>query len=108
MASALHEMGALVREHGIRAVFFVYPNSVRGEDPEVPRRIARDSGFTCVDLHSAFQAYYKRTGRSFRDVSLSRTDQHPNAEGHRLMAEALLGPVREALTARRLPQRGSD
>ena len=98
MATALRDIGRVARDRSVRAFFFIYPNSVRGEDPEVPRRLAEQSGFAYVDLHAAFAAYYRKKGRTFRDVSLSRTDAHPNAEGHRLMAEALLQPVRAALT----------
>jgi lysophospholipase L1-like esterase len=110
MAAALRDMGRRAAERGIPAIFFIYPNLVAGEDPEIPRRIAEDSGFIYVDLYAAFEAYYRATGRGFQDVALSRTDAHPNAEGHRLMAEALLPPVRAALAAAPRPrvQRGSD
>jgi len=99
MAAAVRDIGRRAKERGIPAIFFIYPNRVRGEDPEAPRRIAEESGFLCVDLYAAFEAYYRRTGRAFDDVVLSRTDAHPNPEGHRLMAEALLDPVRAALAA---------
>jgi lysophospholipase L1-like esterase len=99
MAAAVRDIGRRAKERGIPAIFFIYPNRVRGENPEAPRRIAEESGFLCVDLYAAFEAYYRRTGRAFDDVALSRTDAHPNPEGHRLMAEALLDPVRAALAA---------
>lgn len=99
MEEALRSIGRTARRRGIPALFCIYPNLVRGEDPEIPRRIATQSGFTCVDLHAAFEAYYRTTGRSFRDVSLSVTDAHPNPEGHQLIAEILRPHVAEALAS---------
>ncbi len=96
-SQALGQIGRMAGERGVPALFFVYPNVVRGENPEHARRIARDSGFTVVDLYAAFEAEYRRTGTSLRDVTLSPTDAHPNPAGHDLIARTLLPHVLASL-----------
>jgi lysophospholipase L1-like esterase len=52
------------------------------------RRIARERGVPLADIQRLFREYAARPGRSLDDLLLD--GQHPNAEGQRLVADALL------------------
>ena len=91
-SQALGQIGARPGSRGSGPVLRLPQRRARRE-PEQPRRIARDSGFTVVDLYSAFEAEYRKTGTSLRDLTLSATDAHPNPAGHDLIARTLLPHV---------------
>jgi lysophospholipase L1-like esterase len=55
------------------------------------RDLARQHQVDCLDIHAAFQEYGRHPGRSVDALLLD--GMHPNAEGHRLVAERLLGWV---------------
>jgi len=92
---ALHEIGRLARAKGTRVVLASHPNNV---DPAVDaernrllREVADAEGMGFVDAAPAFRGY------TTEQLTVSKTNLHPSALGHRLIANALLPVVRDAL-----------
>jgi hypothetical protein len=63
--------------------------------PEVPsgppeiEALAREAGFEVLVVHDLFE------GVDRREVEVSRSDEHPNARGHAMIAEALYEQLRQ-------------
>jgi len=68
------------------------------EYAEVVREIAREQGVSLVDLFKAFGDYDRLEGRSVGDLLLD--GMHPNDEGHRIMAERMIGEIVKLLAAK--------
>jgi hypothetical protein len=99
------EIAQRCREQGSRPVWVFVPQVAdldpwRQEIAQV-RRIAEEAGFATIDLGNIYD------GRDPREVSLAEWDNHPNAQGHRYVAERLyralveddiLSPARSATT----------
>jgi hypothetical protein len=99
------EIAQRCRDRGSRPVWVFVPQVVdlgpwRQEIAEA-RRIAEGAGFATVDLGDVFD------GRDPRAVSLAEWDNHPNAQGHRYVADRLypallesdiLSPIRTTAT----------
>jgi len=72
----------------------------------VIRGLAVQNGFSYVDMYSPFEDYYRAHGlKGLADLYVEPLDGHPNAEGHRLIAEALEPAVESALRERLPPAR---
>jgi lysophospholipase L1-like esterase len=94
MRAALHELSQYARAHGVRLYLAMTPDvhdlvDYRfGAIHETMRRVAEKEGYRYVDLLPAM--------RNLTPAQLWSMpgDPHPNALGHRLMAEALLPALR--------------
>lgn len=80
------------RERGIVPLFLFLPQVEQGdwveETPEI-LRIARAAGFVVADLSDVYQ------GHDISTVRVADWDNHPNAKGHRLVAERLYAILKE-------------
>ena len=77
---------------GIRPfwIFLSTPGyEVPPEEVKATRRLAKQAGFTAIDLSKVYSGYDPRS------LQLSGFDWHPNALGHRVIAEALYQVLRE-------------
>jgi lysophospholipase L1-like esterase len=75
------------RAAGVAPVWMYLPGLDRVPDPadrEILVSAARDAGFTIVDLSGVYE------GRPRKEVTVAEYDFHPNALGHRLVAQRLL------------------
>jgi hypothetical protein len=81
---------AEIRGRGALPVFVFLPQVRAGtwqeETPET-LRLAAAAGFTVIDLSDVF------VGRDIDAIRLAEWDDHPNAEGHRLIAERLYAAI---------------
>jgi lysophospholipase L1-like esterase len=84
--SALHAMAAWCREHALPFRVFVWRSRGRGQDRlwQDLQRVAVEEGFP---LREAFPAWYREFAPSAFENS--RVDPHPNAQGHRVLAEGI-------------------
>jgi hypothetical protein len=64
-------------------------NEPTREDVDAIRRLAAGAGFMTLDLSDVYK------GRDRLSLAMSTFDFHPNAEGHRLIAEGLYKSLRE-------------
>ncbi|MGQ0721342.1 MAG: hypothetical protein ACT4PE_07175 [Candidatus Eiseniibacteriota bacterium] len=93
-AWALRRLADLCREHGILPIWICVPAEAgqgRTPDVDVLVRMAEEAGFVTLDLTGVY-------GTTSPDVlRVAPWDMHPNALGHRLLAdgmyEALRGPL---------------
>lgn len=88
-----HEIVAECRRHGVVPVWLYLPgvmnvggNSHRGADDMM--RLAREAGFVILDLSNAY------VGHTEAELLVAPWDPHPNALGHRLIAERLFEALR--------------
>lgn len=82
------------RAHGILPVWIFVPtleNPLREETVEQLARLAEESGFIVVDLSDAYD------DQDLESLVVAYWDRHPNAAGHRLLADRLF----QALQARK-------
>jgi hypothetical protein len=80
------QLGQLARERGIRPVWIFVPQVREGrwqDDVAASLRVAREAGFTIVNVENVFQ------GRDVSTIRLADWDDHPNALGHQLVADRL-------------------
>jgi lysophospholipase L1-like esterase len=89
MVGALRDLGALAREHGLRLVIAIVPDGdqigVAAPDLTPQRRlraVCAEYALDCLDLYPDFAAA-AGDGPLFRDI------MHPNAAGHRIIAQRL-------------------
>jgi hypothetical protein len=74
------------RRMGAQPVYALIPMPF--EPPDFPRRLdllakAREAGFIVIDMRDVFE------GHDRENLILSSADRHPNAEGHRIIADRL-------------------
>ncbi len=84
---------AACREQGAVPVWIYVP--MPGEDVALPERgqliqAAKDAGFLCFDLTGCYD------GHAVEEYSLASYDLHPNALGHRLIANGLYAEIKQA------------
>lgn len=81
-----HRIGAASREHGMAAVWVFLPQvrdgDWRDETPEA-QRLAESAGLQIMNLDDLFR------GHPVEKIRLAEWDDHPNAFGHRLIADRL-------------------
>jgi hypothetical protein len=80
------------RAHGILPVWIFMPtleNPLREEEIAHLKRVAEESGFIVLDLSDAYD------NQDLESLVVAYWDKHPNAEGHRLIAEDLYRKLRE-------------
>ncbi|MGE5523504.1 MAG: SGNH/GDSL hydrolase family protein [Rhodospirillaceae bacterium] len=91
-----HRFGELFRQHGIVGIWIFLPNVDNRATDETPENIAElkhqaeDAGFITIDLSSLFV----EAGDS-NALRLSRWDDHPNAKGHKLIADVIFRKLSE-------------
>ena len=79
------------RAQGLLPVWIFMPtleNPLREEEIARLARLAKDSGFIVLDLSDAYEGYEEES------VVIAYWDKHPNATGHRLIAERLYQALR--------------
>jgi lysophospholipase L1-like esterase len=107
VSRAFARLGRVARAAGVPVLFFVYPKSMPGFGPELPRRMGLREGFRQVDIETSFREWARmHGGNDLEGLTLSAKDAHPNPQGHELIARSLEGPLREALRA--LPTRAAS
>jgi hypothetical protein len=80
------------RAHGILPVWIFMPtleNPLREEEIVHLKGVAEESGFIVLDLSDAYD------NQNLESLVVAYWDKHPNAEGHRLIAEDLYRKLRE-------------
>jgi D-alanyl-lipoteichoic acid acyltransferase DltB (MBOAT superfamily) len=90
LASTYGLIAARIRAGGATPVFVFLPQVQAGSwDEETPEtlRIAAAAGFIVIDLSDVF------AGHSIESIRLAEWDDHPNAKGHRLVAERLYDAI---------------
>ena len=83
---------AAAREHGATPVFFYLP-ALDGTTPGMieQRRLADEAGFVILNLDNVY------SGRRQEELQLTPSDYlHPNAVGHRMIADALFAELVDA------------
>ena len=73
-------------KRGIRPVWIFLPQVRAGiwqEETPATLKIARDAGFAIIDLQDVYH------DRDLATIRLAEWDDHPNALGHRLIADRL-------------------
>ncbi len=83
------------RAHGILPVWIFMPtleNPLREEEIAHLNRVAEEAGFIVLDLSDAYD------NQDLESLVVAYWDKHPNAEGHRLIAETLYRKLREKET----------
>lgn len=95
-------LGLRARVHGFAVLVAVLPIVEEFDDPvclsmyDQVVALARENGFPALRLVDVFQG---RDHREFYKAGAESDITHPNAEGHRLIAEALAGWIRAHLSA---------
>jgi hypothetical protein len=80
-----------IRSEGVLAVWVFVPQISSGSwEATVDRakQLAEENGFVTIDLRGVY------TGRNEEELRLVEWDKHPNALGHRLLAQALYREIR--------------
>jgi hypothetical protein len=77
-----HRLVATCRKQGITPIFILLPEVGDPVDTSKDLRLAKEAGFTVMDLTGVYPAPFKR-------LWIAEWDKHPNVEGHRLVAERL-------------------
>jgi hypothetical protein len=86
---------ARIRASGATPVFALVPTPMERQEGDVAEllRVARDAGFAqVIDLMSVYR------GADERSLIVADWDRHPNAQGHRLIADGLYETLRPILT----------
>lgn len=89
MSDALRRLSQYAKEHGIRLYLAMSPDIHFLTDyPFTPQHtqvgeLARSLGYTFIDLYPPLQ------GIPFQELQAMPGDAHPNARGHKLMADAI-------------------
>lgn len=101
---ALGGIAELCRSNDVPLVVALFPflHRLDGAYPfrpihRVVGRWCAELGVTCIDLAAAFP------GCRGPELWVHPTDQHPNERAHELAADALVGPIRDALVSRSRP-----
>jgi hypothetical protein len=91
---ALHQIGEMGREAGIEMVWIYLPGTLEKSEQAEERKamqmeFARQAGFRIIDLTGV----YGDVDRS--EIAVAPWDSHPNALGHRMVAEMLYERLKE-------------
>jgi alginate O-acetyltransferase complex protein AlgI len=79
----------ICKENGIRPVYVFLPQVGYEIDRSAEIRVAEEAGFTVLDLYGA---YGNRTAKS---LAIAEWDNHPNNDGHQLIADKLYERFKE-------------
>jgi hypothetical protein len=80
----------VARKNGIHPVWIYLPRVRSEEPPQLEMRLAREAGFTILQLSGVYD------GVSLRSLKIAPWDAHPNAVGHRLIADRLYALLRDS------------
>jgi hypothetical protein len=89
---AYHQAAADCRQHGILPVWICLPGEAGASECETAAnlvRVAQAAGFMVINLCDV----YERQKKDY--VRLAPWDHHPNARGHRLIADRLYQALRD-------------
>jgi hypothetical protein len=78
------------RQNGIRPVWIFLPQVREGlwqEETPAALRAATSAGFAVISLEDVYR------GRDIESIRLAEWDDHPNASGHRLIADRLYAAI---------------
>jgi hypothetical protein len=76
--------GDMCRKHGFRPVWLYWPTVAYFIDQsEYLQKLAKEKDFIVINLEHLFDSYDPES------ISVSATDRHPNALGHKIVADAL-------------------
>ncbi len=92
LAGLYQRMVEACREDGVTPVWVYLPRpeeTERGGPPEPETRLAREAGFELLDLTGVYGE------GDLGELWIARWDHHPNAEGHRRIAEGLYRMLEE-------------
>ncbi|HVF62993.1 MAG TPA: hypothetical protein VNE58_03245 [Casimicrobiaceae bacterium] len=101
VATAFAEIARLARSNGATPVYVALDNV--SEPPVVPLpslQGAHHAGLVVFDLLNVWR------GRDAQRLRIAPWDEHPNVAGNRIVADALLGLIRQHRAALRLPTAG--
>ncbi len=95
-AAALREIADVAAHHGMRVILASHYNSLADPSLDVVRDrwlrgVAAADGMNFVEVAPTLLPFRDR------EIAVSKTDLHPNAFAHGLIAEALLPAIRDAL-----------
>jgi hypothetical protein len=79
------------RQTGTPIIWVYLPRPESDEQPGLPEpeaHLAREAGFTIIDLSDVYD------GHDLSSLWIERWDHHPNAVGHRLIADRLYEELR--------------
>jgi lysophospholipase L1-like esterase len=97
-AEALADIAGMARAAGVPVVFSVFPQRADAHTLEGLRTLAAGHGWQQVDLYAAYERHLRAHGLDeLSDLYVRPDDPHPDAVGHRLIAEALAPAVTRAL-----------
>ena len=88
-AWTLRTFVGICNERGIRPVFVFLPVLGAPDSPTLDLRLAKEAGFTVVDLTGVFGEYYWK-----KTLWITEWDGHPNPTGHRMVADRLYDLLR--------------
>jgi D-alanyl-lipoteichoic acid acyltransferase DltB (MBOAT superfamily) len=79
---------ATCRKNGIAPIFILLPEVGDPVDSSTDLRLAKDAGFTVLDLTGVYP-------RPYESLWIAEWDKHPNVTGHRLVGERLYELLRK-------------
>ncbi len=88
-AWTLRKMVEICKANDIRPVFVLLPILGSPDTPELDLRLAKEAGFTIVDLTGVFGDYHWS-----KKLWITEWDGHPNQIGHQMIADRLYARLR--------------
>ncbi len=97
-AEALADLATTARAAQVPVIFCVFPQRTDARTLDGLRALAARHAWHHVDLYAAYERHLRAHGLDdLADLYVRPDDPHPDATGHRLIAEALEAPLLRAL-----------